>query len=57
MNLLLGILFICLIFRIDIDKELEKVDEADKNVKERTFIANREVTNLPESIDAKGKDR
>ncbi|XP_053374130.1 sperm-associated antigen 1-like [Mercenaria mercenaria] len=40
--------------KIDVEKELEKVDEPDHKVKERTFIANREVTNIPNKIDAKG---
>lgn len=43
--------FIC---RIDVDKELKKIDEGDGKGKERTFIANREVTNIPDKIDAKG---
>ncbi|XP_052797101.1 sperm-associated antigen 1-like [Mya arenaria] len=40
--------------KIDVDKELEKVDEADSKVSERTFIGNREMTNLPETVDTTG---
>ncbi|KAL4222400.1 Sperm associated antigen 1 [Mactra antiquata] len=40
--------------KIDVDKELEKVDEDDTKSKERTFVANKEVVNLPDQIDSKG---
>jgi len=44
-------------YRIDIDKELEKIDDDDDDVdkKTRTIVGNKEVTNLPDTIDTKGK--
>ena len=40
-------------FRIDIEKELEKVDEDDKP-KGRSFVDGKEVKDIPEQVDAKG---
>jgi len=43
-------------YRIDIDKELEKIDDDDDvDKKTRTIVGNKEVTNLPDTIDTKGK--
>jgi hypothetical protein len=40
--------------RIDVEKELEKVDDEGKKGTERTLIANKDVQNLPDHIDTKG---
>ena len=40
-------------FRIDIEKELEKVDQDDKP-KGRSFVDGKEVKDIPEQVDAKG---
>ena len=41
------------VFRIDVDKELEKVDEEDKP-KGRSFVDGKEVKDIPEYVDTKG---
>ena len=44
------------LYRIDIDKELEKVDEqGDKAAKEKTVVGNKEVKNIPESVNVTGE--
>ena len=40
--------------RIDVDKELEKVDEGDKP-KSRTFVDGQEIKDIPEHVDTKGE--
>lgn len=52
--LVLCTVYIFIPYRIDIEKELEKVDEGDGKKNERTFVGNKEVTNIPDAIDATG---
>ena len=50
------VLWLLVFYRIDIDKELEKIDDDDDvDKKTRTIVGNKEVTNLPDTIDTKGK--